>query len=146
MVANVFQNRTKEVINDGITELRDYGMMPLTVFRNLNGYGRSQTGFNVGRLRENSPGMGSLLLIVSMYLIPISLALTGLVFIASAGEMVDIKFRIYFVVFVITWLLTAFWGYFSFDYKRGYLLWYLMELPGAFSMVFATEGEKKLLW
>ena len=146
MIANVFQNRTREVVSDQIADLKSYGFMPVTVFLNLKGYGRSQTGFHVGRLREHSPELGSLLLMISLYLIPISILLSGAVITLLSKKMVNINPTFIFAAFVISVVITAFSGYFPFDYRRGYLLWYLMEIPGAFAMVSATEGERKLLW
>ena len=146
MMANVFRTRTREVVSDQITDLKAYGFMPGTILSNLNGYGRSQTGFQVGRLREHSPELGSLLLVISLYLIPISFLLAGALIVMLSWKTVNINPAFLFAVFVITVLITAFSGYFPFDYRRGYLLWYLMEIPGAFAMVFATEGERTLLW
>ena len=83
---------------------------------------------------------------ISLYLIPISILLSGAVITLLSKKMVNINSAFIFAVFVIAVVITAFSGYFPFDYRRGYLLWYLMEIPGAFAMVSATEGERKLLW
>ncbi len=146
MIKSILRHRTKETVADQLEDLLAYGFMPARIFANLNGYGRSQTGFDLSRMWEHSPELGRLLFLVSMYLIPIGLILSGIVFITSKKNLVDIKFGLLFAIFVTAWLMTALTAYFPFDLKRGYLLWYLMGLPAALAMVSTSEKDKRLLW
>ncbi len=143
MAGNVLQNRTKEVFTDQVEELRAYAFMPAVICENLNGWGRSQSGFNVGRLREHAPEAGMRFLMLSFYVIPITLILSGLYFLLISKKKTGKGLILLFVLYAITLVITAFFGYFPFDYKRGYLLWFLMELPGAVAMASETEAFKR---
>lgn len=65
--------RTKEVVGEMGRDFKDYLLLPFTIERNLRGEGTSLTGWNYGRMREQTPILVKYYYRYSLLLLPVLL-------------------------------------------------------------------------
>lgn len=85
MATDCFRVRTKDVVYQIRDDLVDSVLMPFSVLWQDNGERMSQTGWNYGRMRENSPGMTLYYLHFSIYALAL-LIISGLAGIITNGN------------------------------------------------------------